>query len=303
MGRTVSKMFQMIAVGALMLCIGGVALAQLNENCTVSVLNRTVRVNPDGSWVLPNIPANFGPVKARATCVKNGVTTFGESDFFTVPVNRAVNLPAIILGATTPIPVSLGITPATLSFTAAGQTAQLVVTATYPDGGAGNVTAAGAGTNYTTSNLAIATVDANGLVTAVASGTVVIQATNDGAAGMITTNIVLGGADSDGDGIPDAAEISLGLDPKNPVDAQEDFDRDGLTNLAEVTTGTDIRKADTDGDGILDGEEVIAGADGFITNPLLADTDGDGIRDGLETQTGSDPTNPNSFNLARALSR
>jgi hypothetical protein len=25
---------------------------QLNEHCTVSVLNRTVRANPDGSWVL-----------------------------------------------------------------------------------------------------------------------------------------------------------------------------------------------------------------------------------------------------------
>src|SRR5436309_450140 len=67
----------------------------LNENCTVSVLNRSVPVNPDGSWVLPNIPANFGQVKARATCVQNGVTTFGESDFFTVPANQAVNLPHI----------------------------------------------------------------------------------------------------------------------------------------------------------------------------------------------------------------
>jgi len=37
-----------------------VAHAQLNENCVVSILNRTVQVRPDGSWVLPNIPANFG---------------------------------------------------------------------------------------------------------------------------------------------------------------------------------------------------------------------------------------------------
>lgn len=41
------------------------AAAQLNENCVVSVLNRNVQVNPDGSWVLPNIPANFGPVRTR----------------------------------------------------------------------------------------------------------------------------------------------------------------------------------------------------------------------------------------------
>jgi hypothetical protein len=34
------------------------AQAALNETCVVSVLNRTVQVKADGSWVLPNIPAN-----------------------------------------------------------------------------------------------------------------------------------------------------------------------------------------------------------------------------------------------------
>src|SRR5438552_16188960 len=98
---------------ALMLCIPQGTLGQLNENCTVAVLNRTVKVNPDGSWVLPNVPANFGQVKARATCVQNGLTTFGESDFFSVAANGAVNLPNIVLGSsTTEIPVSLSIGPA-----------------------------------------------------------------------------------------------------------------------------------------------------------------------------------------------
>src|ERR1019366_1434727 len=82
---------------ALILALCPAALAQLDQNCTVSVLNRTVPVNADGSWVLPNIPANIGAVKARATCVRNGVTIFGESDFFTVLANGAVNLPAIVL--------------------------------------------------------------------------------------------------------------------------------------------------------------------------------------------------------------
>src|SRR6266852_2562199 len=94
----------------LALCPG--ALGQLNQNCTVSVLNRTVPVNPDGSWVLPNIPANFGQVKARATCIQNGKTISGESAFFTVPANSAVNLPIIVLGSASRIPVSLRIVPA-----------------------------------------------------------------------------------------------------------------------------------------------------------------------------------------------
>jgi len=265
----------MVAAGALMLCVAEVGLAQkLDENCTVSVLNRTVRVNPDGSWVLPNVPANFGQVKARATCVKNGVTTSGESAFFIVPANGAVNLPAIVLGSATQVPAAISITPANPSFTSAGQTAQLTVNATYPDASTRNVSAASTGTNYTTSNSAIATVDANGLVTAVATGTVVIQATNDGASGITTATVLLSNVDSDGDGIPDDAEIRLGLDPHNPVDAQEDFDRDGLTNLREFQLGT---------------------------NPRVFDTDGDGIGDGLEVQTGSNPLDPNSFNLALTL--
>src|SRR5438132_5117495 len=96
------------------------AVAQLNQSCTVSVLNRTVQVNADGSWVLPNVPANFGQVKARATCIQNGVTTFGESAFFTIPSNRVVNLPHIVLGNNSLIPTSLTITPPAPSLTAAG---------------------------------------------------------------------------------------------------------------------------------------------------------------------------------------
>ena len=79
---------------ALALCAATPALAQqLDEHCTVSVLNRNVRVNPDGSWVLPNIPANFGAVRARVTCVIDGRTVSGESEPFVVPPNRAVNVP------------------------------------------------------------------------------------------------------------------------------------------------------------------------------------------------------------------
>ena len=76
----------------------------------------------------------------------------------------------------------------------------------------------------------------------------------------------------------------------------------GFAGVA-VFTATGVAAVDTDGDGIPDSEEVVLGADGFITNPLLADTDGDGVRDALEIATGSDPTNPNSLNLASALSQ
>ena len=273
-GLRISPILRVSSAVLILLCAASSALAQLNQDCTVSVLNRTVQVNADGSWVLPNVPANFGQVKARATCVRNGVTISGESDYFTIPANGAVNLPAIILGVSTPIPTALSLGPANPSFTAAGQTIQLVVTATYPDNTTRDVSAAATGSNYTSSNPGIASVNANGVVTAVSSGTVVIQASNDGATGIIKATVLLSNVDTDGDGIPDDIEAKLGLDPQNPVDAQEDFDRDGLTNLKEFQLGTGLR---------------------------VFDTDGDGIGDGLEVASGSNPLDPNSFNLAQVL--
>ena len=65
--------------------------AQLNENCTVSVLNRTTRVRPDGSWLINNVPATFGGVRARAraTCVQNGITQSGQSSFVNIVADIA----------------------------------------------------------------------------------------------------------------------------------------------------------------------------------------------------------------------
>lgn len=53
-----------------------------------------------------------------------------------------------------------------------------------------------------------------------------------------------------------------------------DTDGDGLTDAAERTLGTDPELADTDGDGLSDGEEDEAG-----TSPLARDSDGDGLDD------------------------
>src|SRR5882672_10502482 len=101
--------------------------AQLDQNCTVSVLNRNVNVNTDGTWVLPNIPVNQGRVRARATCILNGITRFGQSDLFTVPLNGTINLQPIIFGAISPIPALLAVTATPPSITTAGATSQLKV--------------------------------------------------------------------------------------------------------------------------------------------------------------------------------
>ena len=267
----------------------------LNQDCLVSVLNRSALVKIGGSWSIPNVPTNMGLVRARVNCSDNGVTISGQSDFFTVPTNGVIDVFGIHLATPEPVPQSLTVTSSAATLTSAGATAQLTVIANFSNQTTKNVTAASTGTTYTTSNPAVAAVSSGGLVTAASSGTAVISALNDGALGLIRIQAVLSG-DTDGDGIPDDVELSLGLDPRNPVDAQEDLDRDNLTNLREFQLGTDIRNPDTDGDGLSDGDEVNA----RNTNPLLADTDGDLIPDGVEVQTATNPLDVNSYDLRRA---
>ncbi len=268
----------------------------LDDTCVVSALNRTAPVDADGVWVLPNVPANLGQVRVRATCIADGVTRTGQSDFFSVPADGIIQVADVVFDDPQPVAASLSLTAPATTLTSAGQTVQLTATASYPDGSTAGVSAAAAGTSYTISNPAIATVDGDGLVTALASGTVLVSAANEGALGLITVRVVLSG-DSDGDGLPDDFELANGLDPGEPADAFADPDGDGLGNLDEFQRGLDLFDPDTDGDGLLDGEEVTEQG----TDPLLFDTDGDLVSDGLEVVAGSDPLDPLSVDLAPIL--
>ena len=86
--------------------------------------------------------------------------------------------------------------------------------------------------------------------------------------------------DTDGDGLPDAAETNTGIF----VDASN--------------TGTDPFEKDTDGDGLLDGAEtntlVFAGVSDTGSDPFMPDTDGDGFSDATEVAEGSDPVDSSS---------
>src|SRR5262249_5651380 len=143
-----------VAVFALAACslAGPLSGGALNEHCVVSVLNRTAYVQADGSWVLPNVPANIGRVRARATCVEDGVTRAGQSDYFVVPRNGIVKVPDIVFDVVQPIPSKLTLATADPTLRAVGATAQLAAVATYPNGGTADVTAGASGTNYTSSN-------------------------------------------------------------------------------------------------------------------------------------------------------
>lgn len=100
--------------------------------------------------------------------------------------------------------------------------------------------------------------------------------------------------DTDGDGLDDGIERSLGTDPR-----REDTDGDGLSDHDEVVRwGTSPVAVDTDGDAVgadegtaplaalFDGAELDLQDDGSAgpeaTSPLLFDTDGDGASDHTE---------------------
>ncbi len=74
--------------------------------------------------------------------------------------------------------------------------------------------------------------------------------------------LAAGQRDSDGDGLSDAVETSLGLDASDP-----DADADALPDGAEFLLGTNPKSPDSDGDGRSDSEEVFAGSDPLAASP------------------------------------
>ena len=106
----------------------------------------------------------------------------------------------------------------------------------------------------------------------------------------------LGGPDTDHDGLSDAMERRIGLDP-----LRADTDGDNISDAQElIVHKTDARKADTDGDQLNDAFELAQGlnplspdtdADGHMDGslaPLQVDTDQDGMDDALEQAMGLD---------------
>lgn len=87
------------------------------------------------------------------------------------------------------------------------------------------------------------------------------------------------------DGETDEEDEETGEDAAANVDT----DGDGVTDADEATLGTDPNNADSDGDGLSDGDEVAQG-----TNPAAQDTDGDTYWDSWELAEGTDPNNADS---------
>ncbi|MBW2456079.1 MAG: hypothetical protein JRI68_16290, partial [Deltaproteobacteria bacterium] len=129
--------------------------------------------------------------------------------------------------------------------------------------------------------------------------------TPDGDAGATTTDPL--NADTDGGGVNDGSEdanlngvVDSGETDPTPGNGGDDSgmvdtDGDGLSDALEAFLGLDPNDADTDDDGLLDGEEhnpsCDSDGDGTI-NPLDFDSDNDALYDGLEE--GQDCAHPDT---------
>lgn len=107
----------------------------------------------------------------------------------------------------------------------------------------------------------------------------------DDVAGVAAVAALPGNLDTDGDGLTDEEEATIGTNPRI-----KDTDGDGLTDGEEVKQyKTDPLNPDTDFDGLKDGAEVKQ----YKTNPLDRDTDKGGVSDGHEVLVDkTDPLDP-----------
>jgi Carboxypeptidase regulatory-like domain/Bacterial TSP3 repeat/Bacterial Ig-like domain (group 2) len=262
--------------------------ASLDPTCNAVIQNRSVQVNLDGTFAVPNVPVDQGFYKLRIICKNPDQTTRQAQSGFVSLISGVTPAGDLTFGKVDPAPVEIRISSPASAFTTQGQTAQLSIQGSMPDGSTKDLSRQLDGTSYLSSNPAIASVTANGLVTAGKRGTAIITARNEGSTSAIQINVNTP-ASTVGDGIPDDWKIAHGFDPNDPSIAGQDPDGDGLTNLQEFQLGTDPRNPDTDGDGVSDGEEVKRG-----TNPLNPDTDGDGLTDAEEIRLGTNPLNPDT---------
>jgi hypothetical protein len=181
---------------------------RLDETWSVTVNGQTVQVNPDGSFLIPNIaaPDQFGAggpgtspdfrsddfLRVVGTKTVGGVTLYAVGQPFQINSGQIFSIEEItITDRPPPLPASIEIT-AQPEVIAVGESTQLAVTAELTDGSSLDVTPRAAWTIYRISNRALAGVGPNGLVTGLAPGSVFVTAVNEGATAVKRITVATG---------------------------------------------------------------------------------------------------------------
>lgn len=184
----------------------------INENCTATVLNRALQVNPGGSFTVSNVPLPQGLIRARFVCETGNEVITAQSEFTTPVANGVTRFKTFELGQKDRIPVSLEITSPVSVLSPSTPSVQLTTTGTLTDRSKIDLTQSSTGTFYISSNPSIAKVSKDGLVEAVSSGNIIITAIREGVIATILLKVELT-QDSDGDGMPDDYEQANSVNP------------------------------------------------------------------------------------------
>jgi hypothetical protein len=153
---------------------------QLDHTCIASVAGQSVRVNPDGTYVIRNVPAVGAYFRVQVVCQRGGLTQTGVSEYFRpVPGQTYAVGPIALL----PPPVTLVSIVASTNAAQLGKPpsqALMTVIAHYSDGTQKDVTPASEHTTYETSDPRVVTVDQDGRIDAQGLGNAFVTARNEG---------------------------------------------------------------------------------------------------------------------------
>ncbi|MDA7680622.1 hypothetical protein N8633_02425 [bacterium] len=300
--------------------------AILDETWSVSVAGQTVQVDPDGSFLIPNIsaPDQFGAqgpgsrpdflsdnfVRLIGFNTRDGVTQYVYSPPFQLTSGETFVIEELILTfSPPPFPESIKAQATIPTLTEVGQTTQVIVSGTLIDDSVIDVSSADRGTSYRTSNPEIIQVDADGQVIGLSKGTGFITAINEGATTVTRIDVSPGDElttvagvvlSSDGQPISDATIQIIGAAGTTTSRADGSFTIEGVGTASPVA-GILIRTEGANASlGLSTQIELVPGGftDAGIITPISCedlnvtdclDSDGDCLPDEIERQIGLNP--------------
>ncbi len=184
---------------------------------TVTSPTATTVIQPGGSLTIQVQPVSGVNIKSVLFMLGSGDSFIGSAEVETAPFQATFTIPASYVGqlpitiyardangniapataptltATTSATVkALNLSPDQSSLTSQRETVQLQALAYFSDNVSRDVADASTGTTYQSSAPTIATVSADGLVTALANGTATITATNHGQSAHVAVTVQLG---------------------------------------------------------------------------------------------------------------
>lgn len=173
---------------------------------------------------------------------------------------------------------SIEITNEDFSLTASGATRQLSVLGHYSDGGTQDVTSSASGTTYVSSNPAVATVSAEGLVTAAANGHAVITATNSSYTGSVEVDVAIESAtDLVSITISDNSLLFTEIGHTQQIQVMGHFADGSQEDVTASTSGTTYQSSRSDVATVSTEGLVTAVAPGATTITATNDGQDDGI--------------------------